>query len=114
MKRRMMVAVWTAALTLALAGCGGKSAGEAAQSAGQGQAAGGEDVQALYKSNCLSCHGNDLQGGMGPSLQKIGTKLTEEQIAAKVKNGGGGMPAYKSKLKEEEVQTLAAWLAEKK
>ncbi|MEK8131999.1 cytochrome c [Paenibacillus filicis] len=113
MKRSWMLVVGAVSLALALAGCGSKGAG-GGEGQGQGTAAGTTNAQALYKSNCLACHGDQLQGGMGPKLQKVGAKLSAEQITAKVQNGGGGMPAYTSKLKPEEIQALAAWLAENK
>ncbi|UUZ90906.1 cytochrome c [Paenibacillus sp. P25] len=74
-----------------------------------------EQVQALYKQTCISCHGGNLEGRVGPAtnLQKVGTKLSKEQIAKQIANGGGGMPAFGTKLKPEEVEALAAWLAEK-
>lgn len=71
-------------------------------------------AQALYKQSCMSCHGTDLQGGVGPNLQKIGGKLSAEQIYKQIENGSGVMPAFKSQLKNETVANLARWLAEKK
>ncbi|NEW05679.1 cytochrome c [Paenibacillus sp. SYP-B3998] len=72
------------------------------------------NAESIYKSNCLSCHGGNLQGKIGPSLDKVGSKLTKEQIAAKIQNGGGGMPTYKSKLKEADLEILSEWLSTKK
>lgn len=71
-------------------------------------------AQTTFKQNCMSCHGTDLQGGAGPNLQKVGIKLSDEQIFKKIESGGGMMPAFKTQLKEEEVANLARWLAEKK
>ncbi|NEW08056.1 cytochrome c [Paenibacillus sp. SYP-B3998] len=67
-------------------------------------------------NKCISCHGVDLAGKVGPksNLQKVGATMSEEQITNKIKNGGGGMPAYKTKLTEEEVGLLADWLSSKK
>ncbi|MCD1261229.1 cytochrome c [Paenibacillus athensensis] len=108
-------------LACGLAACGGNSASEPADheqatttAAPTAQAGAGADAEALYKSNCLSCHGGNLEGKIGPSLAKVGGKLDEAKIAAKINNGGGGMPAFKSTLKEQDVQALAAWLSSKK
>ncbi|GAA3407447.1 c-type cytochrome [Paenibacillus hodogayensis] len=68
-------------------------------------------AEALYKQSCIACHGNQLEGKVGPNLQKVGAKLTNEQIYKVVLNGKGGMPAFKSSLKEEEVANIALWLA---
>ncbi|MEC0230097.1 c-type cytochrome [Paenibacillus alba] len=70
--------------------------------------------EALYKSNCMTCHGGNLQGKIGPSLAKIGGIRSQEQIADKIQNGKGGMPAFKSILPEEDIKSLSEWLADKK
>jgi cytochrome c551 len=85
---------------------------------GQAEAFAGasEQVQSLYKQNCLSCHGNALEGRVGPktNLQKVGGHLAKDQIAKQISGGGNGMPGFGSKLKPEEVEALADWLASKK
>ncbi|WP_240419452.1 c-type cytochrome [Paenibacillus periandrae] len=68
----------------------------------------------LYKANCISCHGDKLEGTLGPNLQQVGPRLSKEQIAAKVQNGGGSMPAFKGKLKDADVESLVEWLSIKK
>ncbi|MFD0677212.1 MULTISPECIES: c-type cytochrome [unclassified Paenibacillus] len=75
---------------------------------------GAADAETIYKSSCIACHGANLEGKAGPGLQKIGAKLGKEQIATKIQNGGGGMPSYKGKLRNEEVQSLSEWLSAKK
>lgn len=71
-------------------------------------------AETIYKSSCMGCHGGNLEGGMFPALDKVGSKLTKEQIFTKISNGGGGMPGFKSQLKQEEIANLAVWLSEKK
>jgi cytochrome c551 len=51
-----------------------------------------EEVQATVQSSCLSCHGNDLKGGAGPSLHNLDQKYDQDEIAEILKNGKGGMP----------------------
>ncbi|MCS7460576.1 cytochrome c [Paenibacillus doosanensis] len=70
-------------------------------------------AEAIYKQSCIACHGNDLEGKIGPNLQKIGGKYSDKQLYGIVQNGRGGMPAFKSTLKDEEIVNLAKWLAEK-
>ena len=72
------------------------------------------DAQAVFKQNCISCHGDQLQGGVGPNLQKVGAAMTADQIAAKIGSGGGGMPPFKGQLKDDEIAALSNWLAAKK
>ncbi|MCF6136158.1 cytochrome c551 [Pseudalkalibacillus berkeleyi] len=105
-------------LVIGLAACGG---GEESEDSSNGneeteqngdQADGTVDVataEKLYNKSCVGCHGQNLEGKSGPPLDKIGAKLSKDQILAKIKNGGGGMP--KGLLKGEEAENVAAWLA---
>ncbi len=67
-----------------------------------------------YKSNCLSCHGDGLQGRLGPALNKVGASMSKEEIYKKIVGGGGGMPKFEKKLTEDQLVLLANWLAGKK
>ncbi|MBB6733569.1 c-type cytochrome [Cohnella zeiphila] len=69
---------------------------------------------AIYKSSCLSCHGDQLQGQIGPNLTKVGSAMTADQIRTQIENGGGGMPGFKGTLTDDQVNTLTAWLSAKK
>jgi mono/diheme cytochrome c family protein len=71
------------------------------------------DPQAIFKQNCSSCHGQNLEGNVGPKLANIGGKYSEKEIAEIVKNGkSGGMPA--GVIKGEEAKIVVKWLSEKK
>jgi mono/diheme cytochrome c family protein len=71
------------------------------------------DPEAIFKQNCSSCHGQNLEGGAGPSLAKVGGKYDKAQIAEILRNGkGSGMPA--GVVKGEEANIIAQWLSEKK
>ncbi len=63
-------------------------------------------VEALYKRNCYSCHmaGDKL-------AKRVAPKYSREQLLGIVTNGRNGMPAFKGKLKEEELNALADWLS---
>ncbi|NOU93307.1 c-type cytochrome [Paenibacillus sp. LMG 31456] len=83
---------------------------------GGGAATESANAEALVKANCVSCHGGNLDG-MGDSkknLQKVGAKLSKEEIANTITNGRNGMPAFKGRLKDTEIATIADWLAAKK
>ncbi|MFC3802951.1 c-type cytochrome [Cohnella sp. GCM10012308] len=75
--------------------------------------AGPADTIALYRSNCISCHGGGLEGVMGPdtNLRSVGSRLTETRIAAQIASGGQLMPAMKERLTAQEIDKLASWLA---
>lgn len=120
--RRRIGALLVAPMVLALAACGGASSGEATPKAPAATAA-SESNPAFVKAHelftvnkCISCHGVDLSGKVGAktNLQKVGSKMTKEQIADQIANGGGGMPAYNSKLSKEEIGLLSDWLSSKK
>ncbi|CDQ39633.1 MULTISPECIES: cytochrome c550 [Virgibacillus] len=71
-----------------------------------------DDPAAIFESNCASCHGADLSGGMGPDLTQVGSRLSQEEIQDVIINGKGQMPA--GMANEAEAEVLAKWLAEKK
>nr|WP_275589187.1 cytochrome c [Paenibacillus sacheonensis] len=78
--------------------------------------AGASDTPQVFRSNCISCHGTDLKGRMGDStnLTKVGNRMSKAQIAAQIKQGGGGMPPFSGKLQDSQIEELAAWLSAKK
>lgn len=71
----------------------------------------------LYQNNCISCHGANLQGGVGPALKAVGAKLSPAQIQHQIYNGGGPMPGYgqdqQGILSDQQIQTLTNWLSTK-
>lgn len=103
------------AIVAGLTACGGGSKSDETVNPPKAADGGGTvNVEAIYKSNCVTCHGADLAGGSGPSLQKVGARLSKDQIAAKIANGGAGMPPYNNTLKDNEIAALAEWLSTKK
>ncbi|WP_163969847.1 menaquinol-cytochrome c reductase cytochrome b/c subunit [Oceanobacillus halotolerans] len=64
---------------------------------------------AIYESNCLSCHGDDLSGGgAGPSL--IGIDRSAEEIATIATDGVGSMPADQFTGSDEELDQLVEFI----
>jgi len=105
MKAMIRVMPWMIVLAMSLAGCG--NGGPANSTAADGPS----DAQVIYKQNCLSCHGGDLEGKMGPNLQAVGEKYELNELQAIIMNGQGRMPAFKKRLDEQEITVLAEWLA---
>jgi menaquinol-cytochrome c reductase cytochrome b/c subunit len=67
------------------------------------------DGYAIYKQNCLSCHGDSLQGGAAaPTL--IGIERSVDEIKDIAQNGTGNMPPGQFKGSEEELQKLAEFI----
>ncbi|ADG07410.1 c-type cytochrome [Kyrpidia tusciae] len=91
-----------------------QSGSSSSSSSSSGSGGGSADVTALYQQNCQACHGANLEGGVGPALDKVGAKLSEDQIQKQIENGGGTMPGFKSSMKEDDIKALATWLAAKK
>ncbi|WP_020615150.1 c-type cytochrome [Paenibacillus daejeonensis] len=77
-------------------------------------AGGGTGGAGLYKTHCLSCHGTDLRGKIGPGLQSIGSRYSQQEISVVISKGRGGMPGFDKKLSPEEIRALAGWLASNK
>ena len=65
----------------------------------------------LYLSQCAGCHRADRSGTPPefPSLNDIGSRLSEADIARVIRSGAGRMPAF-SQLTEQAVSSIAAFL----
>ncbi|NHN32312.1 cytochrome c [Paenibacillus sp. S3N08] len=105
-----------------LSGCGNPSpnaaepfGGNKTANTAEAMVGASEQVQSLYKQSCLSCHGNTLEGRVGPktNLQQVGERLSKEQISKQIASGGNGMPGFGTKLTPEEIAALTDWLATK-
>jgi cytochrome c551 len=77
-------------------------------------------ARTTYMQVCTNCHGDKADGGVVnlegkklkvPSL-KEGHALnhTDEQLAKKIANGGDGMPAFKDRLKPEQINDLVRFV----
>ncbi len=70
----------------------------------------GQAAQALYRSNCMTCHGPNRQGaGNYPSLIGVNKKYTEDKFLALIASGRRMMPAFKQ-LSPAEGRALAAFI----
>ncbi|WP_042160742.1 c-type cytochrome [Paenibacillus gorillae] len=113
MYSRYVVLLCACLLIVMLSACGSQAAVTNDAVSEQNGMTNGDTAETLYKNQCLSCHGTDLEGSQsGTNLQHIGSTMSEEQIAAIITNGKGGMPAFGRRLSESEIQSLAKWLSE--
>ena len=63
--------------------------------------------------NCSICHGAKGTGGNGgPDLTTEPKAKTEAGAIEQVTNGGGGMPAFKGQLSDEEISNVAAFVVQ--
>jgi cytochrome c550 len=66
----------------------------------------------FYKQTCASCHGANMEGGVGPALKGVGGKLSADEIKNILQNGKGNMPA--GLVPQDKLDEMAKWLSEKK
>ena len=73
--------------------------------------AGGNDPKLLFESNCGSCHtfaDARTSGTIGPNLDQANPTL--QQAVQQIENGGGGMPAFKGQLTEQQIRAVARYI----
>ncbi len=74
---------------------------------------------ALYKANCITCHGKDGKGN--PAMAKMfkvepaamdltATTKSDEDLARIISEGQGKMPAFKAKLKPGQVTEIVGFI----
>jgi len=80
------VVFWTVTVSLIFLFMGCQQQNETKQDPQQDQDVALEPEQ-TYQNNCASCHGQSLEGGLGPALDKIGSKMSKEEIATIIENG---------------------------
>ncbi|RSL30788.1 cytochrome c [Salibacterium salarium] len=113
MKKSILAIVGSAVLVLGACGGGGEDeAGDTGGGDGNGDGGGATyDAQAAeesYDSNCLQCHGENLEGKNGPELS--GNDLSQDEVLTMIENGGSGMPA--GIIEGDEAENVAAWIAD--
>ena len=86
---------------------------------------GWERGQHIYYLKCWICH-NDFTiaadpKGAGPTLKGLykrprlvsGQPVNDETVAAKIRDGGPGMPAYRHGMSDQDLKDLVTYLREK-
>jgi len=94
------------------AGTGVAHAGEERETTGgTGDAAKGA---AVFSDNCSGCHGLSGHGGNGgPDLTAIPSAQNLTKVVAQVTNGGGGMPAFKGTLSDQEIKDVSTYVVDR-
>jgi len=65
----------------------------------------------LFAADCSSCHGASGEGGIGPSLRRLGTRLDEKHVSDWIRNPSGKMPKlYPTPLTERDVIDISAFV----
>jgi cytochrome c551 len=109
MKAKLATLLLGTSLMLAACGGGDDAADNNKDNGGGATASAGEQV---YQQSCASCHGQNLQGQVGPNLEKVGSKYSKDDILQIIEKGRGGMPG--GLAKGEDAEKVAEWLASKK
>lgn len=110
--RARRLPTFLAVFALALAGCGGDDDDAADTAAATG--GGAADGAAVFASaGCGGCHTLEAAGSSGqtgPNLDEL--QPSQEQVAAQVREGGGGMPSFEDQLSDEEIDAVAQYVSE--
>lgn len=79
-------------------------------------------VRATYSATCIRCHKANGEGGVAdlgegekplkvPSFKEgHALKHTDQEYARQIANGGDGMPAFKTRLKPEQINDLVRFI----
>lgn len=74
-------------------------------------------VESLYKNYCLTCHGKNLEGGLGTALLNLKwlDPRMNDTFTSIVQKGNieNGMPAFDSVIEKEEIRALLVYVQEK-
>ena len=73
-----------------------------------------EQANALFAKTCAGCHGEKLEGGVGPSLVGVGSRYSLGKIERIAQYGKGQkkpVPMPSGLASGEEAKLLARWLA---
>lgn len=116
------VVVVAAAAALGMAGCAGLSpsaappsassapvpatAASTAPSVGPTRRPGEGEGAFVFRAQCAGCHGPRGEGDLGPALVGIAGRMTEAEEVARVRTGGGRMPAFTPGLTDEEITAV--------
>lgn len=80
---------------------------------GSDRGAMGQGYQLFQRMNCAGCHGDHGGGGMGPSLRDVDWIYggNDGQVFDSIAHGRGyGMPSWGTKLNEDEIWKLVAYV----
>ena len=94
----MVKRLWaiTALVLLLLTGCS------------SGKTSSAMDGESIYKDSCAACHGDTLQGAVGPAVTNLKSKYSEAEVLNIVNKGTEKMPG--NLLDNEASEIVAKWL----
>jgi mono/diheme cytochrome c family protein len=71
--------------------------------------ASGEEI---YQQVCANCHGNDLNGGVGPAVGAGSNSAAQDDdfLVLTITRGRGPMPSFDSTLSDEQISLVVEYL----
>jgi cytochrome c6 len=81
----------------------------ARQKAGTAAADSAPDGGAIFRKNCVTCHGTDGKLGLNGAKDLTRSELPAESRVAIITNGKNLMTPFKALLSPEEIQAVAAY-----
>jgi mono/diheme cytochrome c family protein len=68
----------------------------------------------IYLQLCANCHGDSLEGGIGPSLAagSDAANPPDEFLRVSITDGRGRMPSFQSSLSDDQVGRLISFIRE--
>lgn len=116
MNKKFLTLLLGAGLVLGACGGGGEDAGGDTNTGGNGGNGGGGDTTAhaeeVLNQSCISCHGQNLEGGMGPALNDVGSRMSADEIRDVIENGQGQMPG--GLISGEDLDAVVDYLSQQK
>lgn len=65
----------------------------------------------IFANNCARCHGDDGEGDKGPAINTPAKqkkfRANPQALIRKISNGGGKMPAFRTRLTPAEIRSVA-------
>jgi menaquinol-cytochrome c reductase cytochrome b/c subunit len=69
----------------------------------------GADGEKIFTANCAMCHG--ASGAQIPNVALLSKSfIADRDVVAVLNNGKGGMPSFKGRLSDDEMQSVSKWL----
>lgn len=70
---------------------------------------GAPDAPAIYRTYCLGCHGPDGKRGKPAMHLSRAAGRPPPEVEGVIREGGKGMPAWKDRLKPDEIAAVAEY-----
>jgi mono/diheme cytochrome c family protein len=108
---RVRTALVVGVFLLGLAGCGGNGGGDERSASSSATSSAGAKV--FTDAGCGDCHAlnaADSKGTVGPNLDDL--RPEKRTVARQVRNGGVGMPSFRDKLTDEQIDDVAEFVSD--